>query len=80
MRDSRDDGGAVLVRREELEPHRLDAGAAGAAEPDVAVEGRLEALLEQEPERDVERDDERDGRRERASSFSCALRVRSQSK
>src|SRR4029077_7704574 len=33
---------AVVVGREELETHRLDAFAAGAAEPDVLVESRLE--------------------------------------
>ena len=45
----------VLVGREELEAHRLHAGAAGAAEPSVAVERRLEALVEEDPERGVER-------------------------
>ena len=34
---------AVLVGREQLEPHRLDARAAGAAQADVAVERLLEA-------------------------------------
>ena len=49
-----DDRGAVVVGREELEPHRLDPLAAGAAESDVTLERRVETLLEQEAERDVE--------------------------
>ena len=63
--DGGDDGAAVLVGREELEAHRLRAGAARAAEPDVPLERGVEALLEQQPERDVEPGDERDRRRER---------------
>src|SRR4051794_17197227 len=57
----RDDGGAVLVRRGELEAHRLDPGPGRTAEADVALEGRLEPLGEDEAERDVEPEDERDG-------------------
>ena len=77
----RDDGRAVLVRREELEPHRLDPGAAGAAEADMALERVLEPVLEQEAERDVEGDDQRDGGRERRRrAAACAFRVRCQSK
>ena len=53
-----DDGGAILVRREQLEPHRLDPRPARPAEPDMALEGVLEPVVEQEPERDVERDDQ----------------------
>ena len=52
--------------REELEAHRLDPGATGAAEAEVALERVVEAAVEQQPERDVERDDERHGRREGA--------------
>ena len=51
----RDDGAPVLVGREELEPHRLDARAGSAAEPHVPLERRLEPFLEQQAERDVER-------------------------
>ena len=77
----RDDCRALLVRREELEAHRLRALAAGAAEPDMAVVARLEALLEQQAERDVEPGDERHRRRERRVELAtCALRVRAQSK
>src|SRR5207302_6282079 len=63
--DGGDDRAAVLVRREELEAHRLRAGASCTAEPYVPIERRVEALLEQEAERDVECGDERDRRRER---------------
>ena len=63
--DGGHDRGAVVVGREELEPHGLDPFAAGAAESNVMLERRLETLFEQEAERDVETDDERDGRRER---------------
>ena len=70
--DPGDDGRAVLVGREELEAHRLRALAAGAAEADVPVEGRLQALLEEEAERDVQRLDERDGGRERALELRLA--------
>ena len=78
--DPGDDRRAVLVGREQLEAHRLRALAAGAAEPDVAVERRLEPLLEQQPERDVQRL----ARARRPgvnalSSFSWPARVRSQS-
>ena len=62
--DRRDDGGRVVVRREQLEPHRLDAGARGAAEAHVPLERRLEARLEEHPERDIEAAQERDRRRE----------------
>ena len=62
--DGGDDGRAVLVGREELEPHRLDPFAARAAEAEVPLERRLEALLEDEAERDVQAADQRHGRRE----------------
>ena len=62
--DRGDDRGGVVVGREQLEPHRLDAGARRAAEPDVALERGLEAVVEDHPERDVEPADQRDGRRE----------------
>ena len=52
--DRGDDRRALLVRREQLEPHRLRALAAGAAERSMARERCLEPLLEQEAERDVE--------------------------
>ena len=39
-----DHRGGVVVGREELEPHRLQAGARGAAEPDVPLERGLEAV------------------------------------
>ena len=52
--DGGHDRGAVVVGREELEAHRLDPLAAGAAEANVALERRLETLLEQQAERDVE--------------------------
>ena len=58
------DRGRVVVRREQLEAHRLRALAAGAAEQPVALEGLLEPAVEDQPERDVERDDERRRRRE----------------
>ena len=73
--DPGDDGRAVLVGREELEAHRLRALTTGAAEPDVPVERRFQALLEQEPERDVQRLDERDGGRERARRACPAPRA-----
>ena len=55
----------VVVGREELEPHRLDAGARRPAEADVPLERGVEAVVEDHPERDVEAADQRDGRRER---------------
>ena len=60
-----DHRGGVVVGREELEAHRLDPGARRAAEPDVPLERRLEAVVEDHPERHVEAADQRDGRRER---------------
>src|SRR5207244_10752435 len=60
-----DDGRAVLVRRGQLEPHRLDPGAGRTAEAHVSVEGGLESLAEDQPERDVETEDQRDRGRER---------------
>ena len=60
----RHDRGGVVVGREELEPHRLDPLAAGAAEADVVLESSLEPAVEQHAERDVEPLHERDGRRE----------------
>ena len=69
------DGAPVLVRREELEPERLDARARRPAEPDVAVERGLEPLLEQQPERDVEPGHERDRRRERRVELLLRLRA-----
>ena len=69
------DGRAVVVGREELEPHRLRSLAAGAAEANVAFEGSFEAVLEQQPERDVERDDERDGRGERRVQLRLRLAI-----
>ena len=59
---ARQDGGAVVVGRVELEADRLDAGAAGAAERAMTRERRLEPVGEDEPERLDERDDGR-GRR-----------------
>ena len=47
--DRRHDGRALLVRREELEAHRLGALAAGAAERGVTGERALETLLEEQP-------------------------------
>src|SRR4029079_17249022 len=41
--DGRHDRRAVVVGREELQPHRLNTFAAGAAEPDVLAEGGFEA-------------------------------------
>ena len=56
---------AVVVGREQLEPHRLDAFAAGAAEPDVlARRPASRPPLEDHAERHVEPDDDRHGRRE----------------
>src|ERR1051326_2623318 len=63
--DGGHDRGSILVRREELETHRLRTLAAGATEPDVALERGLETRVEDHPERDVQPRDERDGRRER---------------
>src|SRR6478736_717825 len=59
-----DDGCRVVVGREELEPHRLDPGPGGAAEPYVPLERCLEAVLEQQAERDLEAADDRDRGRE----------------
>ncbi len=64
--DRRDDGGAVLVGREQLEAHRLRTLPARAAERCVPGKRGLQALVEEHPERRVERDDERDGGRERS--------------
>src|SRR4029453_17350096 len=44
--DSRHYGRRIVVGREELEAHRLHALATGTTEPDVLVEGGLEAALE----------------------------------
>ena len=55
---AREHGRAVVVRRVELEPHRLDPGAAGAPERAVPRERRLEAVGEDEAERLDERHDE----------------------
>ena len=63
--DRGDDRRAVVVGREELEPHRLCALAARAPETDVSVEHGLEAGIEQHAKGDVEAGDERDRRRER---------------
>ena len=52
--DRGDDGRGVVVGREELEAHRLDAGARRAAEAHVALERGLEAVVEDQAERDVE--------------------------
>ncbi len=57
-----DDRAAILVGREELEAHRLGAGARGASEPHVPLEHRVEPFVEQQAERDVESGDERDRR------------------
>src|SRR3989442_11149074 len=62
--DGRDDGGAVLVGRSKLEPHRLDSGTRRSAEPQVALERGLEALVEDQPERYVDPEHERHGGRE----------------
>src|SRR5213595_3359498 len=70
--DRGDDRAAVVVGREQLEPHRLRARAASAAKTDVPLEDGLEALVEQKPEGDVERDDHRGRRRE----GSVELRLR----
>ena len=75
--DRRDDGRSLLVRREELQAHRLDALAAGAAERGVTSERALHALLEEHAQRHVERGDDRDGGRERRrSALERRLRAR----
>ena len=74
--DRRHDGGGVVVGREELEPHRLDARARGAAEPDVALERCVEPVVEQQAERDVEAADQRHRRRERGVELVLRLLVR----
>ncbi len=71
-----DDGGAVVVGREELEAHRLDPRAGGAAEADVACERGFEPVGEDQAERDVEAADQRDGRRERGVERVLRLLVR----
>ena len=74
------DGRAVLVGREELEAHRLDARARGPAESHVPLERRLEAVVEDQPECDVEAPDQRDRGREGRVSLSCAALFARQSK
>jgi hypothetical protein len=55
---SRHDRRTILVGREELEAHRLDPGAAGAPEPDMALERIVQAAVEEESKRHVESDNE----------------------
>ena len=74
--DRGDDGCAVVVGREQLEPHRLHAGARCAAEAHVALERRLETVVEDQPERDVEAADDRDGRCEGGVENVLRLLVR----
>ena len=52
------DGRAVLVRREEFEPHRLHARARGASEAHVALERGLEPVLQDDAERNVDAEEE----------------------
>ena len=70
----------VVVGREELEPHRLDARARRAAEPDVALERGVETVVEQQAERDVEAADQRDRRRERRVELVLRLLRRASSR
>ena len=74
--DRRHDGRGVVVRREELEAHRLDARTGGATEPHVPLECRLQPVVEQQPERDVQAADQRDGRRECRVQLVLGLLVR----
>ena len=65
--------GAVVVGRVQLEAHRLDPCAAGAAERAMAGERRLEPVGEHEPERLRERDDGRRRGRERGRELLLTL-------
>src|SRR5439155_25912823 len=48
--NGRDNGGTVVVGREELEAHRPHPCAARTAEPDVVLEDGIQTSLEQEAE------------------------------
>ena len=71
-----DDGRAVVVGREELEPHRLDACARRATEPHVTLERSVEPVAEDEPEGDVEAADQRHRRSEGGVQLVLRLLVR----
>jgi len=75
-----DDRRAIIVGREELEPHRLRALAAGAPGRMWPVEDGLRPWSSRIPSATSSPAIERDRRRERASSVDCPFRVRSQSK